>query len=617
MARCPARPLALLCALTALGACGDPPAEEGFEYIVVGSGAGGGPLASRLARAGHRVLLLEAGEDVGGKLEYQVPAMHAISTEDEDMAWWFWVEHHAEEGLDQQDSKYTPEGILYPRGSALGGSTAVNAMVTILPSRSDWDRLAELTDDGRWRASKMDAYYERVREWLPVEMADPELASDDAKIVDFLMAAVAEVTGEDIDEGLLEAGGAEAAIALAALLGGDLNEAYLAGEPEGVYRLPSAVEDGERRGTREFILDTVEQGYPLTVATGSFVTRVLWDDDAQTPTAVGVEFVQGRGVYQASLGDGEEPSAAQQAYASREVILSAGVFNSPQLLMLSGVGDPEHLAEVGIEPVVSLPGVGRNLQDRYEAAVVAQLDEPLSSIEDCETGADVEDDPCLQDWMEGEGIYNTNGFAATALVRSSPDQPLSDLQIFAFPADARGYYPGYSADATAVKDHFSWLILKGHTDNDDGRVTLTGADPLARPKIVFNSYQESDPYADPDLLAMVEGVKRVRAITERARERDPSGTIEEIWPGPEVDGDREIADFVRRESWGHHACCTNPMGADGDPDAVLDSELRVRGAQGLRVVDASVFPEIPGTFIALPIFMVSEAAADAILEDVQ
>ncbi|MEZ4239699.1 MAG: GMC family oxidoreductase N-terminal domain-containing protein [Myxococcota bacterium] len=574
-----------------------------YEYVVVGAGAGGGPLAARLARAGHRVLLLEAGADVGDRLQYQVPAMHALSTEDPAMAWWYFVQHSADPAVDATDSKITPEGVLYPRGSGLGGSTAVNAMVTVLPSASDWDGLAAATGDSGFRASRMAPYFDRVREWLSIEQPDASLAMDDPQVADFLLAAADEVgtDGSDVAQ----------AAELAQLVGGDLNQAFAAGEPEGLFRLPMATRDGHRRGTRERILQTVAEGWPLTVQTDSLVTRVLWGDG---PTAIGVEVLRGHKLYGAALGDDRDaPGTPEQVFASREVILAAGTFNTPQLLMLSGVGDPDALATLGIEPVVELPAVGHNLQDRYEAAVVSELDEPLALVDGCALGSGALDDPCLLDWQRGEGVYRTNGFAGGVLARSRPELAVPDLVVFAFPADARGYYPGYAADAVARHDRFSWLILEAHTTNDDGAVSLASADPLERPRIAFHSYDEAAPLDDPELHAVVDGIRLIRRITERARARDPSGRIVEIWPGQALEAEEDLAAFVRRESWGHHACCTSPMGRDGDPDAVLDAQFRVQGAQGLRVVDASAFPRIPGTFVALPIFMLSERAADVIL----
>lgn len=584
------------------------------DYVVVGSGAGGGPVAARLARAGCRVLLLEAGSDVGGRLEYQVPAMHALSTEHEATAWSFFVGHHADPAIDREDSKSTDAGILYPRGSALGGSTAVNALVTIRPSPSDWNRLAELTQDAGFRAVPMDRYYARVREWLDVELPSPELAAADPKISDYLMAAAtafAEDEGAPTIDGLPE--DTRGAGALHSLLAHDINDALADGETTGLFRLPLATKAGRRNGTRERLVDTAAAGYPLEIRTGAFVTRVLFESLA-TPTAVGVEYHVGHKLYAASIGARGASEGVQVAYANREVILAAGAFNSPQLLMLSGVGDPEHLDAMGIDVVAARPGVGRNLQDRNEVAVVTEFDEPIDTVAPCDLGASRADDPCLAAWAEGHGVYQTTGFLGTVLKRSSPDVALADLQVFATPGDARGYYPGYSNDALAQDDRFSWLVLKAHTENRDGRVRLVSSDPFVRPDIRFNYFDESDPLADPDLAAIVEGVKFVRSIIDVMREAYDEDALVEIWPGPEVSTDRAIAEWARRETWGHHASCSNKMGLADDPMAVVDPAFRVIGVDRLRVVDASVFPEIPGTFIAVPTFMLSERAADVILE---
>jgi choline dehydrogenase len=582
-----------------------------FEFIVVGSGAGGGPVAARLARAGKRVLLLEAGEDPGGSAKYQVPAMHALATEDAESAWWYFVEHGAP-ALDQKDSKYTKDGILYPRGSALGGSTAVNAMVTVLPSRSDWNRLAELTGDASYRANAMEKYYARVREWLTVEIPDPRLALSDAKVTNFLTAAsIAHANGNGNSETAVNVAGASSN--LAALLQADVNQSLLRGETTGVFRLPLATKSGHRNGPREFIVSTVQEGYPLTVRTGAFVTRVLWDE--RSKTARGVEYVQASHVYGASLAQETAPEDRAQAFASAEVILSAGAFNTPQLLTLSGVGPDAELARLGIAQVASVPGVGENLQDRYEAPVVSTFKAPLDVLANCKLSNDSssESDPCYASWQAGQGVYRTPGFLASVLMRSSPELALADLQVFAVPTDARGYYPGYSKDSAAAKNSFTWLLLKAHTQNHDGTVTLKSADPFAKPRIQFHSYRERDPLSDPDLLAMVQGVKFVRSIESRMNLLSPNDKPREVWPGPERQTDGDLAEWIRRESWGHHACGSAKMGMESDANAVVDSEFKVRGVSHLRVVDASVFPEIPGTFIALPTFMMSEKAADVLL----
>jgi choline dehydrogenase len=592
------------------------PAPSGFEIIVVGSGAGGGPLAARLARAGKRVLLLEAGQDVAAMPKYQVPAMHALSTEDPAMAWWYFVTHHADPAVNAADSKITPQGVLYPRGSALGGSTAVNAMVTVLPSRADWDRLAALTGDRSFRAEAMDRYYERVREWLSVELADPSLASGDRKVAGYLGAA-AQTWGGPLggDAGSPDFLGAAAN--LGTVFAHDLNDALRGGEAEGLYRLPLATANGARNGSRENVLATVAAGFPLTVQTGALVTKVLWETRGGVPTAIGVEYVEADHVYGASLAPGKAPDTRLQAFASAEIVLSAGAFNSPQLLMLSGVGDEAALRDKGIDVVVPRAGVGRNLQDRYEAPVVTEFAAPLDLVAGCALGGDPSADPCYTDWQRGEGVYKTPGFLASILTRSSAAQPVADLQIFAAPTDARGYYPGYSKDSAAAKRRFTWLLLKAHTKNTDGTVRLVDKSPFTRPQIDFNYFDENDPLSDPDLLALVSGVKLVRRIEDQMRANVPDDQVKEVWPGDVVSADRDLAAWIRKETWGHHACCTDKMGQAGDASAVVDARFRVLGARGLRVVDASVFPEIPGTFIALPTYMLAEKAADVMLEDLR
>jgi choline dehydrogenase len=579
--------------------------DPGYDVIVVGSGAGGGPLAARMARAGKRVLLLEAGADVGDKPHYQVPAMHGLATEDPEMAWWFFVQHHADESLDQQDSKWTPEGILYPRGSALGGSTAVNAMVTVLPSRSDWNRMAELLADRSFRADAMAPYYARVRSWLSVEIPDPRLALGDAKLSAFLTAA--SMTGGD------KADLTRTTSSLASLLGADINQALLSGETTGLYRLPLATRHGKRNGPREWILETVAGGYPLTVQTGSLVTRVVLDGKGADLHATGVEYVRGRALYGASLGTHGAAGAPERATvrAAGEVVLAAGTFNTPQLLMLSGIGDPGELNAQGIETRAALPAVGKNLQDRYEASVVNRFETPLAVVEHCRLGE--ASDPCIEDWKNDQGVYRTSGFLATLTARSQPAAALADLQIFAVPSESHGYVPGYSADAARSKNSLTWLLLKAHTQNSDGYVRLKSADPFARPQIHFRSYDERDPEHDPDLLALVSGVKTVRQMEARMQTLSPAAIPQEVWPGAEVRTDAQLAAFIRRESWGHHACGTSRMGGPGEPNAVVNSAFQVRGVAKLRVVDASVFPEIPGTFIALPLYMLAEKAADTML----
>jgi choline dehydrogenase len=593
--------------------------SQGYDYIVVGSGAGGGTLASRLARKGFRVLLLEAGEDPGGKPVYQIPAFHGRATEEAGLAWWYFVEHYTDPARQALDSKRTPEGILYPRGGALGGSTAVNAMITVLPKRSDWDAIAGETDDASWRASEMDRYYDRVREWLDVERPDPTLALKDLRVVGILFAAVHEYVASTGSgswaQSILDIG--RTVKELKKLMSRDINDSLRRGETSGLYTFPLATKDGARNGTRERILETVREDYPLTVKTKALVTRVIFSSEPGAPRAVGVEYLDGSALYQADLRSNGAAAPTRQAYAKTEIILSAGAFNTPQLLLLSGVGPRADLEALGIQVKVDLPGVGRNLQDRYEVGVVSEVDDDFAILGPCEFDP-YGDDDCLEDWHDGKGPYETNGALASILVRSSASQPEADLHIFGVPGVFKGYKPGYSFEATADKRHFTWVILKGHSQNRGGTVKLRSADPRVRPAINFHYFDDGDVDQGQDvndLTAVVNAIELVRRIGNRTDAIPFFGAFHEVWPGAQADTRQELGDWVKAEAWGHHASCSAKIGADADPEAVLDSRFRVRGTRGLRVVDASVFPRIPGTFIALPTYMIAEKAADVIAAD--
>jgi choline dehydrogenase len=179
-----------------------------------------------------------------------------------------------------------------------------------------------------------------------------------------------------------------------------------------------------------------------------------------------------------------------------------------------------------------------------------------------------------------------------------------------FPGLFKGYQEGYAEIAIAERNRWTWLVLKAHSRNNAGTVTLKSADPLAMPNITFNSFSVG---GDKDLTAIREGLEFGRRAFDRLIPLD--GSFEEHWPGTNGTSDAALDEFSADETWGHHACCTNAIGADSDKMAVLDSSFRVRGTKSLRVVDASVFPKIPGYYLALPVYMIPEKPADAILAD--
>lgn len=620
----------------------------GYEYVVVGSGAGGGPLAARLALAGYKTLLIEAGDDEGLNTNYTVPAYSAKASEDEALAWNFFVRHYADEqrqALDYKTTYTTPDGeeytglnppegstmkgTLYPRTGTLGGCTAHNALITVYPHESDFQYISTLTGDESWSPDNMRQYFERLENnnyllplipghgydgWLSDEEAPLDLVLEDPQLLSMVLGGAFALGNQT-----------NVVFNLATVLAADANaDSESRDTNPGYYQIPVATNGHERNGPRDFLVQVRDakkldgsKKYPLDIRTNCHATKVTFDNST-TPRATGVEFLDGQYLYRASprsstAGQGTPGSVT----ASREVIVAGGVYNSPQLLKLSGIGPADELQEFGIDVVVDLPGVGTNLQDHYEIVVQGHPPQNFSLLDGCNFGVGGETDPCLTRWenpvLGDRGVYSSPGFVSTIFYKSSVTADDSfDAFIFGGPVNFRGYFPGYSINITERHDWYSWAILKAHPRNTAGSVKLLSADPLDMPEIVFNYFDTgSGDYSD-DLEAITEAVHLARD----AFARQPV-EIEEVLPGENITSTDDIHDYIMNTAWGHHASCTCPIGADGDPMAVLDSKFRVRGVTGLRVVDASVYPRIPGTFTAVSTYMVAEKAAEDIVNDAE
>ncbi|MEO6741345.1 MAG: GMC family oxidoreductase, partial [Chthoniobacteraceae bacterium] len=419
---------------------------------------------------------------------------------------------------------------------------------------------------------------------------------------------------------------------------------------------------GCRVGVREFILKTQKQVNPLPdtegrliVEKGVHVKRVLFDNSTP-PRAIGVIGVKGDYLYRASPKHHLAKPGKDESYYVRhskkqngkteltagtavgEVILCGGAFNTPQLLMLSGIGPADQLAAHGIVPKAVLPGVGRNLQDRYEVTVVSELNDSFKSLDTVAFDPASTTDKVLAEWRKTRtGLYTSNGGTLAVMQRSSaadPDRPGPDLLTFGAPATFRGYYWNYSKqllrpykDAPNDQSNlWTWVILKAYTRNNGGTVRLRSADPFDTPDICFHSFEEGLKHGsaegwEQDIDALAETVEAMRAINSV-----PGSPFKrEIQPA-EYCAEKKLTlrEWIKNEAWGHHACGTCRIGSDKwqanasdltDKNAVLDSHFRVHGIAGLRVVDASVFPKIPGYFILAPIFMMSEKAAETFLSE--
>ena len=668
-----------------------------FDYIVVGAGAGGAPLAARLAEANHTVLVLEAGADQAeippDRAEMiEAPGLHAQSSEAPEITWPLYVDHYAKPPA--RDSKADDSGkIFYPRAAGIGGCTLHNAMITIAGPDSDWGDLAWRLGDPSWDSDVMRGYFQDVEMcqylkrpararngwrraldtfrwligfdvdpaagqhgfegWLHTSLADLEVGLRDHQYVAMLKAAA--ITS-------WWAGLEHPTRLFKQILRGETAEALDANHvrrqrtrPEGLVVMPSAVvrhndgpynKQGHRCGAGKRLIDCSRKldeedraagSEPrLVIATNCLATRVVIEQHEGGYRATGVEYLHGAKLYRARYDKNQAPwrsaGKAGQIVAKQEVILCGGAFQTPQLLLLSGIGPRDHLKEKGIQGTwkgtIHSPGVGCNLQDRYEVSVISKMKQTFSLLGDARfklPQAPGQDAPLTEWRSSGRGLYSTTGAFVGILKRSAPERSQPDLFIFGVPVKFEGYKEGFSDMDPEQFDRFSWVILKAHTHNRNGLVKLRSDDPLEPPEINFNYFGSDQDHApdkdDPDLEALVQAVKFVRRIAKKAK-----GVVEcEIHPGDSARTDEQIRDWVMREAWGHHACGTCRMGRSIDPMAVTDSRFRVLGPvgshgqrsaiDGLRIVDASIFPNIPGYFIVTNIYMASEKAAEIILAD--
>jgi choline dehydrogenase-like flavoprotein len=526
-----------------------------FDYIIVGAGSAGCVLANRLSADGkHSVLLLEAGPK-DNNLWIHVPLGYGKLFKEKTVNWMYQTE--PEPGLNGRQ-------VFQPRGKVLGGSSSINGLLYVRGQHEDYDRWRQHGNAG-WGYDDVLPYFKK--------------AEDQQRGADDFHGAGGPLPVSD----MLHADPLSGAFIKAAVEAGiPDNPDFNGATQEGAGWFQTTTRNGRRASTARSYLRPAKGRKNLHVETSALAQRILFDGRR----AAGVEYRQNGGL--------------RNARARKEILVSSGAYNSPQLLQLSGVGPEELLKSHGINVVLDAPGVGNDLQDHMQVRIVMRCAQPI-------TLNDVLNHP-LRRVMAGaryaafrKGPLTIAAGTSGAFFKTDPRLASPDVQIHFLP---------FSTDKMGEKLHpysaFSASVCQVRPESR-GSLRIRSADPMAPPEIRINYLA-----TETDRSVNVEGLKILRKIL--AAPALKPFVIEEAEPGAKVTSDDDLLAFCRlRGSTVYHPTSTCRMG--NDPLAVVDQRLRLRGIEGLRVVDASVMPDLVSGNTNAPVIMIAEKASDMILQD--